>query len=123
MINKNNIYAVVGASKNHKKYGYQVFKSLKESGYVVIPINLHEKEILGSKVFKSIMDVNLKINTIIFVTAPIVTEKILKEVKQMKINKVWMQPGSESKKAIDFCQRNKIECIHNACIMINKKNI
>ena len=31
-LNKRNIFAVVGASRNPKKYGYQVYKDLKEAG-------------------------------------------------------------------------------------------
>ncbi len=32
------------------------------------------------------------------------------------IKKVWMQPGSESEKAIKYCEDNKIDAIHNACV-------
>jgi len=30
---------------------------------------------------------------------------------------VWMQPGSESQAAIDFCRRNGIDVIYGICIM------
>lgn len=46
MIDKNFIYAVVGASNNEEKYGYKVFKDLLDAGYKVLPINPSEKEIL-----------------------------------------------------------------------------
>lgn len=120
MIDKKITYAVIGVSKNAKKYGYKVFKDLKEAGYNVIPINPHEKEILGAKVYKDIFEVNSKIDMVIFVVPPIITEKILLSVKKLGIGKVWLQPGSESKKSIEYCRQNKIECIHNACIMVNK---
>ena len=120
MISKNSTYAVVGASKDFKKYGYKVFRDLKKAGYNVIPINPHEKEILGAKVYKNIFDVNFKIDLVIFVVLPEVAEKVLEDINKLNIKKVWMQPGSESEKAIKYCKKNKIKCIHNACIMINK---
>ncbi len=122
MLNKNNVYAIVGATKNKQKYGYKVLKDLKDSGYNVIPINLKEKEILGLKTYQNILDIDFKIDVIIFVVPPIVTEKILQDAKKININKVWMQPGSESKKAIEYCKKNNMECIHNACIVIKNNS-
>ena len=119
MLGKNNTYAVVGATRNKQKYGYKVLKSLKESGYKTIPINLKEEEILGLKVYKDISEVHFKIDVVIFVVPPFVVEKILYDVKKMRIDKVWMQPGSESEKSIKYCKDNNIECIHDMCIIIN----
>jgi len=123
MLDKNKNYVVIGASKNKEKYGYKVLKDLKKSGYKVTPINLKEKEILGLKTYKNILDINFKIDVAIFVVPPKITEKILKEVKKIKIKKVWLQPGSENKKSIEYCKKNNIECIHNSCIIINNNII
>jgi uncharacterized protein len=116
MIKKN--YAVVGASNNKEKYGYKVTKTLKELGLKVIPINPKEKEILELKVYSTLKKVKEKIDTVVFVVPPNVTEKILEEVKEVGIENVWFQPGSESEKAINFCKKNKINETHNACIMV-----
>jgi predicted CoA-binding protein len=57
---------------------------------------------------------------VIFVTQPTVTEKVLEQVKTLWIKNVWLQPGAQSDNAIEFCKKNMIECIHDACIMIQK---
>jgi len=121
MIDKDFFYAVVGASNNKEKYGYKVFKDVLDAGYKVIPINPTEKEILGKKVYPTLSQVKKKIDVVIFVTPPVVTEKVLSEVKELKIKNVWMQPWAQSDTAIEFCKKNKIECIHDACIMIQRK--
>lgn len=121
MINKDFFYAVIGASTNEEKYGYKVFKDLLDAGYKVIPINPNEKKILWVQVYPTLSSVHKKIDVAIFVTPPAVTEKVLEEVKTLGIVHVRMQPGAESEEAIKFCQENTIECIHNACIMIQKK--
>jgi len=120
MINKKFLYAVVGASSNEEKYGYKVFKDLLDAGYKVLPIHPSEKEILGEEVYASLSDVKEKIDVVIFVTQPKVTEKVLEEVKILGIKNVWLQPGAQSDAAIQFCKKNHIECIHDACIMIQR---
>ncbi len=92
MINKNFLYAVVGASNNEEKYGYKVFKDLLDGKYKVIPINPNEKEILGNKVYPTLSATKQKIDVVIFVTPPTVTEKVLEEVNALNIKNVWMQP-------------------------------
>jgi predicted CoA-binding protein len=121
MINKNFLYTVVGASNNQEKYGYKIFKDLVDAGYKVLPIHPNEKEILGVKVYSTLSKVKKKIDVVIFVTQPMITEKVLKEAKILGINNVWLQPGAQSNKAIAFCKKNNITCIHDACIMIQRK--
>lgn len=121
MINKNFLYAIVGASNNEEKYGYKVFKDLLNAGYKVVPINTTEKEILGENVYTNLSDVKEKIDVVIFITQPKVTEKVLEEVKTLGIKNVWLQPGAQSDSAIQFCKKNAIECVHDACIMIQRK--
>lgn len=92
MIDKNFLYAVVGASNNEEKYGYKVFKDLLDVGYKVLPINPNEQEILGEKVYPTLSTVKEQIDVVIFVTPPAVTEKVLEEVKVLGIKNVWIQP-------------------------------
>lgn len=120
MIDKKFTYAVVWASNNKEKYGYKVFKDLIDAKYMVIPINPTEKEILGKKVYATISESKNKIDVVIFVTQPKITELILEEVKTLGIKNVWLQPGAQSDAAIEFCKKNMIECIHDACIMIQR---
>ena len=116
MMNNSKTYAIVGASNNPEKYGYQVTKHLKESGYKVIPINPKHRKIQGIKTYKTLKDCSTKIDTVIFIVPPAVTEQVLKDMPK-QIKTVWMQPGSESEKAINFCKDNSIECIHNTCVL------
>jgi predicted CoA-binding protein len=118
MITKDDTIAIVGASNNTEKYGHIVMKDLLVKGYDVIPINPKEKTILNKKVYKSIKDVSEKIDAVIFVVPPKVVEDVIQDVKILGIKDVWMQPGSESQKAIEYCEENGIECIHNACVMM-----
>jgi predicted CoA-binding protein len=121
MISRDMIYAVVGASANPTKYGHKVLKDFKEAGYNVTPINPKGGEILGLKVFESLSDMKKSPDVVITVVPPRVTEEIVKEAKELGIANVWMQPGSESEKAVKYCEQNGISCIHNACIMVQRQ--
>ena len=119
LINKDYTYAVIGASNSPDKYGYKVLKDLKEKGFNVVPINPKEKKILGLNVYANVNQVQQSIDVAIFIVPPNITERILEEIEQKGIRKIWMQPGSESEKAIKYCKEHNIECAHDVCIMIN----
>lgn len=113
------VFAVVGASDNTSKYGYKIFKKLQSRGYKVYPINPRLKEIEGTKCYPSIVDIPERVGVVDFVVPPPVTEEILKECERLHITRVWLQPGSESKEAIDFCYQHNIKVLHNLCVIMD----
>jgi predicted CoA-binding protein len=120
-LRKENVFAVVGVSENPEKYGHQVYKDLKEAGYTVYPVNPHIDGVLGDYCYPSLSDLPKKPDVVDTVVPPHVTEEIVKECKALGIDKVWMQPGSESEQAIEFCRQNNIKVIYNICIMVKRK--
>ena len=121
MLDKRYTYAIVGASNDKAKYGYIVMKDLLDNGYNVVPINLKEKEILGQKVYGTLSAVPSAIDVVVFLVPPAVVVKVLNEVHDLGIKKVWMQPGSESSDGISYCSSHDIECVHNSCIMVIRR--
>lgn len=120
-LRKENVFAVVGVSKNPAKYGHQVYKDLKEAGYVVYPINPNIDEVLGDRCYHSLSELPEKPDVVDTVVPPSVTEKIIGACKELGIERVWMQPGSESEKAIAFCSRNSIKVVHDLCVMVKRR--
>lgn len=121
-LNKKNIFAVVGASKNPEKYGHQVYKDLRGAGYEVYPVNPNAEEILGDKCYSNIKNLPKKPDVVNIIVPPKVTGKIVKMCKKLGITKVWMQPGSESDTAVKFCDNNGIDVVHGVCIMIERRS-
>jgi len=118
--NKQNTFAVVGVSRDKRKYGYRVFRDLIDNKYKVYPINLNLKNIENHKVYYSLKDSPVKPDIVVTVVPPEVTLDILNQIKKLGISKVWMQPGSESREATLFCEKNNIQFINNACIMVDR---
>ena len=119
-LNKTNIFVVAGASRDPKKYGYQVYKDLKEAGYKVYPVNPNADKILGDKCYLDLGDLPVKPDVVDVVVPPKVTVEIVKTCKRLGITKVWMQPGSESETAIKFCDRHGIDVVYGVCVMIER---
>ena len=120
-LNKRNIFAVVGASRDPKKYGYQVYKDLKEAGYEVYPVNPNTDRILGERCYPELGDLPTKPDVVDVVVPPKITEEIVKTCKRFGITQVWMQPGSESDVAIKFCNDNGIDLVYGVCVMIERR--
>ena len=49
------------------------------------------------------------------------TREIVCQCAELGLERVWMQPGSESEEAIRFCQEKGIKVVHDACAMIRKR--
>ncbi len=79
--------AVIGASRDEKKIGNVVLKNLKAMGYggKIFPINPKEDEILGFKVYRSILDIDNNVDIAVITLSssqsiPAVKECVKKEV-------------------------------------------
>ena len=115
------IWAVVGASPNPAKYGNRIFHNLVEAGYMVYAVKPNANEIGGHKVYPTLSDLPEAAQVVDIVVPPKVTEQIVQECAQLGLSRVWMQPGAESKSAIDFCRQNGIAVVYGVCAMIHRR--
>jgi predicted CoA-binding protein len=112
-------FAVIGASNNPEKYGNQIFRNLKKRGYEVYPVNPGLDQLEGTKCYASLENIPVKVDVVDFVVPPSVTETVLKDCKRLGLDKIWLQPGSESEAAIEYCHKNNLKVIHDVCVMMN----
>jgi predicted CoA-binding protein len=120
-LDKCNVFAVVGASRDPQKYGHQVYRDLKSAGYKVYPVNPSAQEVLGDKCYPDLKELPEKPDVVVTVVPPQVTEQVVRACKELGIRRVWMQPGSESEEAVKYCKENGLEVIYNMCIMVERK--
>ena len=115
-------FAIVGVSRDTRKFGYKVFSSLKKSGQKVYPINPNAKGHLGGlKCYGSLKELPEKPDVVVTVVPPKIALKAVKEASKLGITEIWMQKGSESEEAIEFCKQKSIYCTTNACIIITNE--
>jgi len=110
--------AVVGASKDPKKYGNIIVKDLKSKGYEVYPVNPKYEEIEGLKCYKSVKDLPKDIDVIVFVLPPKVGLQVAKEAIKAGFKRLWFQPGAESDEIRKFLHEKDVEYSFDRCIMV-----
>ncbi len=115
------VWAVVGASQNQTKFGYMIFRSLRDAGYTVYPINPKGGELEGSPVYPSLADLPETPEVINLVVPPAVSEKVVEEAHQLGLSRIWMQPGAESKAAIAYCREHDMQVVSDACATVHKR--
>ena len=118
-LNKKNKIAVVGVSSDYRKTGYKFYTKLKSKGYDVYAINPKNEPINGDMSYKELKDLPEKPGVVVTTVRPEITEKIVKECIDLGINKIWMQPGSESYEAVKLCKENNIEVMYHVCFFLN----
>ncbi|MDP8289643.1 MAG: CoA-binding protein [Candidatus Susulua stagnicola] len=111
-------FAVAGSFRNETKVAWRIFKTLQEKGHEVFPVNPGVSEVEGVKCYPSVKDISSNIDVMNIVTPPKVTEDIIKDCKELNINRIWIQPGAESKEAIEFCKQNHIDVVYGLCVML-----
>ena len=119
-LNKDNVIAVVGVSTDPHKWGWKIYKELRSAAFKVYPVNPKYRMVEKDVCYPKLQTLPEKPDVVITIVPPKITEQIVEECKNLGIGKIWMQPGSESEKAISFCKRNGIEVVYNACFVIDR---
>ena len=94
--------AIVGASRDRRKFGNKAVRAYKEMGYFVYPVHPTEKEIEGERAYRSVGEIPDRVERVSFYVPPSVGLKVIDEVgrkKGMKI--VYLNPGAESRELIE----------------------
>ncbi len=110
--------AMVGVSRNPKKFGFAAFRELKEKGMNIIPVNPYAEEIHGVKVYKDIKSLPPEIKGLMIMTKKAQTQAVIKEAKEKKIKHIWIQQGSESKEALQEVEGTDINFITGECVLM-----
>jgi len=110
--------AVVGASKSNKKFGNIVYRDLKQKGYNVYPVNPNADFIDKDKCYPNLLALQGKAGAAILIVKPASAEEIVKDAFSAGIKKIWLQQGSESDRAISYCNEKGIDVIFNECILM-----
>jgi hypothetical protein len=113
--------AMVGVSRNPKKFGYTAFKELKEKGMKLVPVNPEADEILGERAFPSVSNLPSEVKSILIMTKKEKSASVVREAKEKGIKQIWFQQMSESKEALDELKGSEISYISGECILMHYK--
>jgi len=123
LLSKTNRFAVVGASDDPEKYGYRVYKMLREAGYTVYPVNPKRETVQGDKAFPDLAALPVKPEVVSVITPPAVSLKIVKSAHLLGISFIWLQPGAEDEAVLDYARKNDTGLIHGQCILVEQRRL
>jgi predicted CoA-binding protein len=98
------VVAVVGASRDRRKFGNKAVRAFLNQGYDVIPINPRGGEIEGLAAYPSVLDVPRPIQLATVYVQPHIGTRVMKEIAQKGIEEVWLNPGADET-AVVACAR------------------
>lgn len=111
------VWAVIGASPSKDKFGYKIYKKLKDNDYKVYPVNPGYEDINGDKCYKSIEDLPEVPDVIDFVVPPRVSLGALDEAKEKGVKNVWFQPGTFNEGVIKKAKENDFNIVED-CVLV-----
>lgn len=113
-------WAVVGVSQDPAKYGGRIYRTLRDSGYIVYAVNPKGGEVDGAPVYRSLADLPELPEVVDLVVPPAATEEVVQVAHRLGLSRIWMQPGSESEAAIEYCRAHDMQVVFGACAMVHR---
>jgi predicted CoA-binding protein len=114
----NKTLAIAGVSRNPQKFGNVVFRTLKEKGYRILPINPNTDSIDGGPCFHSIENLPADVSTLLIVTHKHETAGVMQKAIDKGFRHIWIQRGCETEEALQLANENNINLVSKACIMM-----
>lgn len=115
--------AVVGATDRRNKWGYKIFRYLRDRGHEVFPVHPRVESIDGVPVHRSLEEIDPPapgappVDGIDLVVNPAAGIDVVRSAKALGIPRVWAQPGAESPEIEAFCRENGIAYVE-ACVLV-----
>ena len=115
---QNKRVAVVGVSRNNKKFGSLAYQELKQRGYQVSAVNPAMTEASGDPCYPNLLALQGKVDGVVVCVPSTQGEQVLREAAQASIKNVWLQAGSESAGLVNLGHELNLNLITGKCILM-----
>ncbi|MEI8201500.1 MAG: CoA-binding protein [Bacteroidota bacterium] len=110
--------AVVGVSRNPKKFGYMIYKALLDKGYNCYPINPNMESLEGKTCYKDLFSLNEPVDACVIITGKASTDSILKQAVEKGLTNIWIQQTSETPYVKEFAKSSPMNIIYGKCMLM-----
>ncbi len=111
--------AIAGVSRNEKDFSRTVFREFVRRGYDVVPVNPNAEAVEDVPCAAHLDAISGKVDGVLLMTSPAVTDQMVKECAAAGIPRVWMYravgAGAVSQEAVEFCEAHGIAVIPGWC--------
>jgi len=109
---------MIGVSRDTTQFANAAYRLLKERGYRMYPVNPNAEWVEGDRCFPDISSLPEKVDGVVVMLPPEKTMKVLPEITEAGIERVWLQQQTESPQAIQFCLDHYIQIVYGQCIIM-----
>jgi uncharacterized protein len=110
--------ALVGASRNGKKFGNAILRELKAKGYSVLPVHPQAESIDGERCYPNLNSLPEKVGAVVVCVPPVQAEQVVQQAHEAGIDRVWLQQGAESYATVRYCEKHEMTTVQGQCIMM-----
>ncbi len=112
--------ALAGYSHNPKKFGHQVYKILKQKGYSIHPVNPSGGTAPGGEtVHQGLNALPPGVDTLLIMTKPEVTLKVVGQALDEGLKRLWIQQMSGSKSVEEMFDGSPVDVVYDRCILLH----
>lgn len=112
------VWAVIGVTPNQQKFGYKIWKKLRQKNYEVYPVNPKYTDVEGEKCYRALKELPQTPDVVNFVVPPQVSLKALDEAKELGIKYLWFQPGTADEEVINLAEDMGFEIVFHDCVLV-----
>jgi len=110
--------ALIGVSRDEKKFGRMAYKELKARGYQVYAVNPAVDQIDGEPCYPDLMPLREKIDGVLVAVSSGQVLQVLRQAAEIGVKNVWLQQQTESPEAISLGQQLGLNLVSGKCILM-----
>ena len=113
------VVAVVGISSKPWRPSHEVASYLQQHGYRIVPVNPNEEEVLGERVYASLLDIpeDMHVDVVDVFRRAEHTPEVARDAVAIGARMLWLQEGIVSEEAARIAANGGLEVVMGVCIM------
>ena len=121
MLADTKVMAIVGLSPKEHRDSNIVAKYFQNEGYKIIPVYPREETILGEKVYRSLPEIEEKVDMVVVFRKGSDTPPIAKKAVEIGAKYFWLQETVISDEAMEIAKNGGLEAVQDKCTMVEHK--
>ncbi len=112
--------ALAGYSRNTRKFGHVVYKTLKAKGYTLYPVNPSGGKATGGEdIYTDLEALPADVKALVVVTRPDITTGIVEKAIDNGFEHIWIQQMSGSKQLYEQLGQKEVNVVCGNCILLH----
>ena len=116
-MNTNRVVAVIGASKDRRKFGNKALRAFERNGYTVVAVNPNEPEVEGHRTYPSVLDVPGQVDMATVYVQPGTGVKVMEDLAQKGVQEVWLNPCADDPAVVSRARELGLNVIQDCSIV------